>query len=1130
MSSSKTKGLRSWSVESDDDNNPIENISSPPTSLMVSPFRFFDDETYYTTPYLPSTVSSFQTIIDEAIFDETYNPTTFYPLIDSPLRTLDDQTYNITSPSTLEVGPLQTVDDENHNPKTPPPPLEVPPLPTIDGETHKAEPPLPTLEIPLLQTVDDENHNPKTPPPTLEVPPLPTTDGETHKAEPPLPTLEITLPQTVYNNINPPPSLEVPPLPTTDGETHKAEPPLPTLEITLPQTVDNNINNTPPPPLEVPPLPTTDGETDKAEPPLPTLEITLPQTVDNNIHNTPPPTLEVSPLPTIDGETDKAEPPLPPLEITLPQTVDNNINNTPPPTLEVPPLPTIDGETDKAEPPLPTLEITLPQTVDNNINNTPPPTLEVPPLPTIDGETHKEEPPLPTLEITLPQTVDNNINKTPPPTLEVSPLPTIDGETDKAEPPLPTLEITLPQTVDNNINNTPPPTLEVSPLPTIDGETHKEEPPFPTLEITLPQTVDNNINNTPPPTLEVSSLPTIDGETHQAEPLLPTLEITLLQTVDNSINNTPATPLMVSSLQAIVPYETNKDSIAAADGPSSGAIKRKRGRPRGSKNSKMAIKKPKPYDSNSKVVTSCPSFDTGISEAERETGNKEVADSVLMRFDAVRRRLCQLKCFKGPLLQTALANCKNLGVRTNRKKRIGSIPGVNVGDIFYFWGEMSLVGLHMLMVAGIDYLTIKDGATEGPLATSVVTSGHYDDETEDTQTLIYTGHGGKTGDQELRGGNSALKESKLKGNEVRVIRGEEDPNNKGKNIYIYDGLYIVSDSWEAKGKSGFKEFKFKLLRKPDQPAGYANWKSSKNWSKCTDNSRKGLILQDLSYGAETLPVPLVNEIDENDKEMPQDFSYVNSSTCPSMTIVQNYQSTACIDCHQVQLCEGPTCICVQRNGGDLPYHNRILVCRKPMVYECGDMCPCPLDCHNRVTQTGLKIRVEVFKTEKCGWGLRSLEPIRAGTFICQLVGMAKRIHDVNEDDEYVFDSSRVYNQFKWNYEPELVGEDCWDQVPEAYKLRWRMVVSSKAYGNVSRFMNHSCSPNVMWQPVEYEDSRQPCVRIAFFAMKHIPPLTELRYDYGMSCRTEEVGEDGKTIFKGKKICHCGSVKCQGSFG
>ncbi|KAG2321947.1 hypothetical protein Bca52824_015160 [Brassica carinata] len=277
---------------------------------------------------------------------------------------------------------------------------------------------------------------------------------------------------------------------------------------------------------------------------------------------------------------------------------------------------------------------------------------------------------------------------------------------------------------------------------------------------------------------------------------------------------------------------------------------------------------------------------------------------------------------------------------------------------------MCLVGLHMPMVAGIDYLTIKDGATEGPLATSVVTSGHYNDETQDLQTLIYTGHGGQATDQKL----------------------EEET----------------------------------------------------------------LCWKQIFHMEPNLPIPLVNEIDENDKEMPQDFSYVKSSACSSMMIVQNYQSTACINC-QVQLCEDSKCICVQRNGGELPYLNRILVCRKPMVYECGDACPCPPDCHNRVTQTGLKIRVEVFKTEKCGWGLRSLEPIRAGTFICELVGMAKRIHGVGEDANICL-ILLVYNQFKWNYEPELVGENCWDQVSEAYKLRWRMLVSSKEYGNVSRFL------------------------------------------------------------------------------
>lgn len=48
------------------------------------------------------------------------------------------------------------------------------------------------------------------------------------------------------------------------------------------------------------------------------------------------------------------------------------------------------------------------------------------------------------------------------------------------------------------------------------------------------------------------------------------------------------------------------------------------------------------------------------------------------------------------------------------------------------------------------------------------------------------------------------------------------------------------------------------------------------------------------------------------------------------------------------------------------------------------------------------------------------------------------------------------------------------------------------------------------------------IGIGYFAMKHIPPLTELRYDYGMSCVDEEVGEDGRKLFKGEKICLCGA--------
>jgi len=90
-----------------------------------------------------------------------------------------------------------------------------------------------------------------------------------------------------------------------------------------------------------------------------------------------------------------------------------------------------------------------------------------------------------------------------------------------------------------------------------------------------------------------------------------------------------------------------------------------------------------------------------------------------------------------------------------------------------------------------------------------------------------------------------------------------------------------------------------------------------------------------------------------------------------------------------------------------------------------------------------------------------------------LVGTAKGRDEIEEDDEYVFDTSRVYKRFRWNYEPELVGEDCWDEVSEVYKLRSEILVSARAMGNISRFMNHSCSANVMWQPLEFEKDGQP---------------------------------------------------------
>ncbi|CAN7021289.1 unnamed protein product [Brassica rapa subsp. trilocularis] len=703
--------------------------------------------------------------------------------------------------------------------------------------------------------------------------------------------------------------------------------------------------------------------------------------------------------------------------------------------------------------------------------------------------------------------------------------------------PSPTSQVVTPlQTVDDETSyTTPPPILQASPLQPANEENYNTPTPYQPLLLATPLSFISPSDESNTAAVDPNMGPIKRGRGRpkgsknskpskkKMETSHPNNEVVVSGHNDETHNTSfsPHPPLMATDLQAIVPYDdSNHDSLADDDAaPSSDPLKRGRGRPKGSKSAKTPVKKLKPHNPDDKIF--CPSFDSMITEEEKENGNEDLVDSVRMRFNAVCRRLGHISCEKA-VVTTAFSRFTNLGVRTNKKKRIGPVPGVQPGDIFYFWGEMCLVGLHTQMPAGIDYLLAKDGEAEG-LTTSVVTSvGHYNDKTDELHTLVYTGQGGtckdgKPRNQDLARGNLALVTSQKRGNEVRVIRGVEDPGDKKGKVYIYDGLYVVTHYWIEKGTTGFDEFKFNLVRKKDQPSGFATWKLAEELMKCgsSNRSRKGFVFEDISLGLEALPVPIVNEIDENDKEWPLDFDYRASSESLSMMIVLNHQSTGCNNtCQGGQSCGDPTCLCIQRNGGELPYDNRILLYRKPMIYECGESCSCPADCKNRLSQSGLKLRLEVFKTESCGWGLRSWEPIRAGTFICELVGTAKRRDEIEEDDEYVFDTSRVYKRFRWNYEPELVGEDCWDEVSEVYKLRSEILVSARAFGNVSRFMNHSCLANVMWQPVEFEKDGQPLVRIAFFAKRHIPPLTELRYDYGMSYDTGEVDEGGSRVFTG----------------
>ncbi|KAL2465884.1 Histone-lysine N-methyltransferase [Abeliophyllum distichum] len=488
-------------------------------------------------------------------------------------------------------------------------------------------------------------------------------------------------------------------------------------------------------------------------------------------------------------------------------------------------------------------------------------------------------------------------------------------------------------------------------------------------------------------------------------------------------------------------------------------------------------------------------------EARRTNGDKEIVDTILLVFDLLRRSLTQLEEVKDmspgitrrpDLKASSLLMTK--GVRTNNTKRIGHVPGVEVGDIFFFRMELCIVGLHTPSMAGIDYMNVKITVDEEPVAVSIVSSGGYDDQGDDGDILIYSGQGGvqrrdgQMFDQKLERGNLALEKSLHRANEVRVIRGIKDIAGSTGKIYVYDGLFKIQESWAEKNNSGCNVFKYKLVRVPGQPEVFTLWKSIQQWKDGTA-PRTGVILPDLTSGAETQPVTLVNDVD--DEKGPAYFTYI-----PSLRYSKPFSTPKSFSgCHCLGGCQpGRTsCPCSQRNGGYLPYSSLgVLLTDKPLIYECGAACACPPNCRNRMSQAGLKVRLELFKTNDRGWGLRSWDPIRAGGFICEYAGDAVDASTLGDfgnekEDNYIFDATRYYEPL------EAVRDDS----SGSTKAPFPLVISAKNNGNVARFMNHSCSPNVFWKPILRESTNESYLHIAFFAIRHIPPMQELTFDYGM---------------------------------
>ncbi|KAF7239481.1 Histone-lysine N-methyltransferase SETDB2 [Varanus komodoensis] len=151
---------------------------------------------------------------------------------------------------------------------------------------------------------------------------------------------------------------------------------------------------------------------------------------------------------------------------------------------------------------------------------------------------------------------------------------------------------------------------------------------------------------------------------------------------------------------------------------------------------------------------------------------------------------------------------------------------------------------------------------------------------------------------------------------------------------------------------------------------------------------------DISQGAETVPVSFCNDIDND--QLP--YLKYRKASWPHGYLLNNFSSSFLDSC---SCTDG----CIDR------------------IYECSLLCSCDKKmCQNRLVQHGIQVRLQVFKTEKKGWGVRCLDDIDKGTFVCTYAG--KLMHRNEKDTK---DRFRSYTLFSGKRKLDI---DCSDSETE----------------------------------------------------------------------------------------------------
>ncbi|KAJ6694073.1 hypothetical protein OIU85_004825 [Salix viminalis] len=336
-----------------------------------------------------------------------------------------------------------------------------------------------------------------------------------------------------------------------------------------------------------------------------------------------------------------------------------------------------------------------------------------------------------------------------------------------------------------------------------------------------------------------------------------------------------------------------------------------------------------------------------------------------------------------------------------------------------------------------------------------------------------------------------------------------------------------------------------------------NLLKAKHKATACDQKRSVRSLNDITKGAENVKISLVDETGKEDFPkfiyIPQNIIYQNAYLIFSLARIADVD--CCSSCSGDCLSSRIPCACARETGGEFAYTPKGLlkddfltacVCmrRAPkkdhfvycqdcplekskneylpepckghllrkFIKECWRKCGCHMTCGNRVVQRGITCNLQVFMTHQGkGWGLRTLQDLAKGSFVCEYVGEILTNTELYERNIQNRGINRhtypVTLDADWGSEKVLRDEEA-------------LCLDATFSGNVARFINHRCHDgNLIDIPVEVETPDRHYYHLAFFTTRDVTASEELTWDYGIDF------DDHDHPIKAFR-CSCGSAYCR----